>query len=128
MYRLTDIRFQKAEHILDKYRKLLHENFQYDTGLLENELRECWDVGYQELKSILKDLIKKQPKFLHLALYYMQFLGHSPVAEFKSTLVTHYGADRYGTDDFKAKQKAFWEHFKRTAQKNTKKITKAERE
>ena len=37
MYRLTDIRFRKAEHILDKYQELLHENFEYSTGLLEKE-------------------------------------------------------------------------------------------
>ena len=124
MYRLTDIRFRKAEHILDKYQELLHENFEYSTGLLEKELRECWNVGYQEIKSILKDLIKKYPKYQYLALYYMQFQGHSPVMEFQSILVAHYGADRFGTDDFKAKKEEFWENFKRTVQENAKKIPK----
>ena len=124
MYRLTDIRFQKAKHILDKYQELLHENLEYSTGLLEKELRECWNVGYQEIKSILKDLIKKHPKYLHLALYYMQFQGHSPVVEFQSTLAAHYGADDYGTDDFKAKKKEFWENFKRIVHKSTEKNSK----
>jgi len=119
MYRLTDHRFQQAEGILEEYRALLHTNFEYSTGQFENKLKECWNVGYQEIKDILIDLIKRYPRFRYLALYYMQYQNAAgPVSEFKITLAEQYGADYYGSDEYEAKKKEFWDKFKKNASEN----------
>jgi hypothetical protein len=115
MYTLTDRRFQQAEDIFEKYQGILIKNLEYDTHDFELELRNCWSVGYQEIKSILIDLIEKYPKFRYLTLYYMQFQNPSgPVWEFLETLAEQYGMEYYHSSECKRKQEEFWEHFKKT--------------
>ena len=112
MYTLTDRRFQQAEAILENYRNCLNKSLKYDTHAFEMELRECWGVGYQEIKELLIDLIKKHSTYRDLALYYMQFQNvPGPVSEFHSTLAKEYGAESYYTDDFKTKKEEFWKRF-----------------
>jgi len=116
MYTLTNRRFQQAEGIFEKYQDVLFKNLKYDTGDFERELKNCWDVGYQEIKSILIDLVKKHPKFRYLALYYMQFQNPSgPISEFLETLAEQYGVEYYRSDECKTKQEEFWESFKKIA-------------
>lgn len=118
MYKVTDRRFQKAESILEEYRDSLNKNLDYDTHAFEMELRNCWDVGYQEIKDLLIDLIKKHPRYKHLALYYMQFQNApGPVCEFHETLAKEYGAENYYSDEFEQKKDRFWEIFKKAAKK-----------
>jgi hypothetical protein len=43
----------------DKYRERLDTAGNISAGDLAKELRDCWGVGYQELKDIIEDLAKR---------------------------------------------------------------------
>jgi len=59
MARLTERRFQQAENILEEYRNLLFTNLEYSADKFEAELKKCWEVGYQEIKDLMIDLIRE---------------------------------------------------------------------
>lgn len=91
MYKLTDRRLAKAKAILDAAVARLHKSKSINTGELEMQLRECWDLGYQELKDIFRQMLKMK-EFQVLAAYYMQFSsGEMIVSEFQDPLIDFYG-------------------------------------
>ena len=108
MARLTERRFEKAKAILDKYREDLHRTGSISAGILEKELRDCWDTGYQELKGIIIDLSKRD-HYRYLAAYYMEH-SNAPgvVAEFKPVLAALYGIKYYDGPEREHGRKAFW--------------------
>ena len=109
MASLTQRRFEKAKHILDKYHKQLHETGQYSTSAFEKELRDCWGIGYQELKAVIIDLSKKET-YRYLAARYMESGCPGVVMEFKRTLAEMYGIKSYDhSPDREEKRKAFWQ-------------------
>lgn len=103
MYKLTENRLRAAHAILEKYRDALYERQGIHCLSFEHELRECWRLGYRELKDIIIDM-SKLDRYEHLAAYYMQFQnGGCVVAEFKRRLAEIYGT-RHATD-----AEAYWE-------------------
>jgi hypothetical protein len=58
MYRLTNRRLSAATTILEKYRAKLFGSHQIEPMHLEQELRDLWDIGYQELKDVMIDMLK----------------------------------------------------------------------
>lgn len=112
MYRLTEIRLRKAEPILENYRRRLYERFRFEPGLLERELRECWNVGYQELKDIFKDMLK-QERYRYVAIYYMENIsGAAVVSEFWEPLAEAYGVRYFRAPDMEQKCEEFWKKFR----------------
>ena len=109
MASLTERRFTKAKPILDQYRDQLHTSGRISTSDLEHELRECWNIGYQELKGIVLDLSKRD-HYRYLAAYYMED-GHGVgvVTEFKGRLAELYGIESYDNcPNREEKREAFW--------------------
>jgi len=113
VYRLTERRFQKAQSILERYREELCENLTCNASRLERELRDCWEIGYQELKSIMRDLMKRD-SFKHLAVYYMEHSNASVgvVDDLKAVLAKVYGVSHYCAPEMEEKREAFWEEFR----------------
>jgi hypothetical protein len=112
MYRLTERRFTKAKPILDQYRKQLHDTGSILTRDFEMELRKCWKIGYQELKSIIIEL-SKQNRYRYLAARYMESGSSGVVTEFQSTLAKMYGIKSfYHSPEKDSKRQAFWKKLK----------------
>lgn len=113
MYRLTKIRLEKARHILEKYRDKLYRHFHFDAGQFEMELRKCWNLGYQELKSIAKELYK-DARYQYVAIYYMEH-SNAPgvVVEFQRLLSEAYGVKWYHAPDLQDKRDKLWDNFRR---------------
>jgi hypothetical protein len=110
MANLTQRRFEKAKPLLDKYREQLHSTGHTSAEDLEHELRECWGVGYQELKQIIIDLSKRD-HYRYLAACYMEN-SNAPcvIEEFKAVLAAMYGIKSYDhAPDREEKQRAFWQ-------------------
>ena len=110
MTSLTQPRFDKAKAILDKYREQLHSTGHISAGDFEHELRECWGIGYHELKDVIIDL-SKRGHYKYLAARYME-QSNVPgvVSEFKKVLAGMYGIECYdASPDRKEKQEAFWQ-------------------
>lgn len=109
MYRLTDRRLAAAREILDRYADWLNERHHIDPGMLEKELRETWDIGYQSLKDIIADMLNHE-RYRLVAAYYMQHQNATgPVSEFQPHLARLYGTRMYDPFDPEGKRKAFWE-------------------
>ena len=110
MYRLTDRRHEKARDVLERYRHLLHDHRSLDCHQFEHELRELWDIGYQELKDIFEDLLRRFPQYEHLAAYYMEHINPTGVVvEFQEPLAKLYGAEWYHASDREEKRDSYWE-------------------
>jgi hypothetical protein len=110
VYKLTKRRLDAAEPILEKYRSHLHKSRHMQSMVLERELRDCWGIGYQELKDIIIDLAKTD-RYRLVAAYYMQHQNApGPVSEFQKPLADLYGTPHYDPFDKDGKQKAFWEN------------------
>ena len=108
MYKLTAMREEKATDILSKHRQAMAEHGRIITHQFEQELRECWNIGYQELKDIVIELFKR-PEYQRMAAYYMQHQNTpGPVSEFKPHLAKLYGVEYYDSPETKAKRKAYW--------------------
>jgi len=110
MYRLTDRRRKKAQRILDAY-KLKHDAGQpMSAKSFEKELRECWNIGYQELKDIIEDLSKIE-EYTYLAAFYMENSnsGFGVVSEFKPVLAKLYGIKWYDAPERASARDQFWE-------------------
>ncbi len=113
MYRLTTRRLQKAKDVLEKYRTLLRAKLAFDAGQLEHELRQCWDLGYQELKDIMADMLRHE-RYRHVAIYYMEHSNCTGVvSEFQSPLAKVYGIRGYFDPDRQKKQQEFWAAFQK---------------
>ena len=109
MYKLTDKRFKRAEPVLERYRKQLLEKQRFHATALERELRDLWDIGYQELKSIMIDLLRKE-KFMLVAAYYMENTNApGVVSEFKNTLAELYGIRLFDSSECADAQRQFWQ-------------------
>jgi hypothetical protein len=109
MYKLTDRRLAAARDILDKYAGQLETRRPIESGLLEKELREVWDIGYQEQKNIIIDLLKND-RYRLIDAYYMQHQNApGPVSEFQPHLAGLYGTRMYDPFDKEGKQKQFWD-------------------
>ena len=109
MKRLTDRRFSQAEPILLKYKNKLDAGKLTNVSFLENELKECWDVGYQNLKLIFEDLALRDDYF-YLAVFYRENSGQGSgvASEFQSGLARIYGIKDYNSDEREEAKKAFW--------------------
>ncbi|RCS42320.1 hypothetical protein DTL42_19470 [Bremerella cremea] len=109
MYQLTERRFQKVEHILEDYRNQLILNGCFYAPSFEGEMRSSLNLGYQTLKDIVRDIVKKHSRYRLVALYYMQFMNApGPVSEFQKYLDAEYsslGLSRLKEED----RKLFWE-------------------
>jgi hypothetical protein len=109
MASLTDRRFERAKSILDKYRTELQANSHISVGKLENELRDCRNLGYQELKSVIIDL-SKRGEYRFLAAYYMEGgTGVGVVSEFKDVLAEMCSIEYYDDPKRDEARKAFWQ-------------------
>ncbi len=111
MYRVTPRRLAKAQPILDAFAVQLHGKRAIDVTRFEMELRECWDVGYREMKDLAEDLLKMR-RYRFLAAYYMENSNGSRdrvAAEFKEVLAKLYGIDWYESPERETKRKAFWD-------------------
>jgi hypothetical protein len=108
MYRLTEKRFSKAKSILDKYRSQLHDKGRISNPDFEEELRDCWNIGYQELKEIILELAKHN-QYRFLAAYYMEMGFPGVVSEFKNKLADMYGIKIFdGNPERDSKREEFW--------------------
>ena len=110
MYRVTSRRLAMAQPILDTFTTEIHSKGRIDATRFEMALRECWDVGYQEMKDLAEDLLKMQ-EYRFLAAYYMENSNGSRdrvAMEFKEVLAKLYGIKWYDSPDREVKRKAFW--------------------
>lgn len=115
MYKLTDTRLEKARAILERYRAQLLAKGRFDAGLFEQELRKCWDIGYQTLKGVAIDMAKKA-RYKKVALYYMEHInGAEVVCEFQGPLAKAYGVRSYHAPNLKMKRAQFWAALKARA-------------
>ncbi|MGI6353818.1 MAG: hypothetical protein ACOX6W_01770 [Lentisphaeria bacterium] len=112
-YKLTEKRLQKATPILEegfaflvktKGEAFLPRSFEY-------ALRDCWNIGYQELKSIMLDMLRHD-KYKYLAVRYMEFCDGTGVkSEFKQSLARLHGVKGYDHLTYNMDRKPFWEGF-----------------
>jgi hypothetical protein len=111
MYRLTHKRKKLARDILEKWTRELHDRRWIDARLMEHELRECWQLGYQELKDLMIDTMENHSEFAHLAAWYMEHSNATgAVVEFQGPLSRLYGLRSWYYDDERdAKHAAYWE-------------------
>jgi hypothetical protein len=101
MYKVTQRRLTKAQPILERHRAELHRSGMTDARAVEMALRECWNVGYQEMKDLAADLLK-QERYRFLAAYYMENSNGSRqrvAMEFKDDLAKLYGIRWYDAKD-----------------------------
>ena len=108
MYKLTERRLNKARSILDEHKSILDTHGTIDVGAFEMSLRECWNLGYQELKDIIIAL-SKLDDYVYLAAYFMEH-SNAPgvVSEFKRPLAKLYGITHYSSPNRESAQRDFW--------------------
>ena len=111
MYKLTERRLTLAEQILEKYRSYFVETGYFRASRLEHELRSVWtNVGYQEIKGIMIDMLKNHPRYQYVAAYYMEHSSPTGVAsEFKRSLAKAYGVSNFHGSDTESAKDEFWE-------------------
>ncbi len=110
MYRVTPRRMKKALPILERHRAELHKSGRMDARGFEMELRECWDVGYQEMKSLAEDLSKNE-RYRFVAAFYMENSNGSRdmvASVLKDVLEKLYGFDWHVSRDYEAARDKFW--------------------
>lgn len=109
MYRLTEKRLARAEGILEKYRAELFAKRSFSAQSFERELCELWQVGYQQMKSIARDMLTKE-RYREVAAYYMEHSnpGTGVAAEFKLPLASLYGVRPYDAPEREEMRKKFW--------------------
>ena len=110
MYKVTQPRLTKAQPILERHRAELHRSGTTDAQAFEMTLRECWNVGYQEMKDLATDLLKHE-RYRFLAAHYMENSNGSRqrvAMEFKDDLAKLYGIRWYDAKDRDAKRGEFW--------------------
>jgi hypothetical protein len=110
MYKLTDRRLDTAELILEEARASLIERGSINPYSFEHQLREIWNIGYQEIKDVMNDIVKRHPRFKFVAIYYME--NSNPggvVSEFKKTLASEYGLPSYDRNAIASLRERYWE-------------------
>lgn len=109
MYKLTDRRLVSASSILDAARASLVERGSFNVSTFEHKLRETWDIGYQEIKDVMIDIVKRHPRYKFVAIYFMENSNSmGVVCEFQSTLAKEYGIDGYSPDEVERLSSDFW--------------------
>ena len=117
MYKLTDRRFHAAELILEEARASLIEHRSINSSTFENQLREVWNIGYQEIKDVMNDIVKHYPRFKFVAIYYME--NSNPggvVSEFQDTLASEYGLPSYDRCTIDSLRHKYWESARKIMQ------------
>ena len=106
------IRRQKlANDILEHYRKRLYDGDRFDQRMLELELKECWDTGYQFLKQVAHEMLLSS-RFRYLSIYFMEDGFPCIVSEHKRYLQEVYGGvQKYGSEKNPSFRHKFWEFF-----------------
>lgn len=109
MYRLTERRKAKAAPILEKYGAQLHQTGEIEVRRFEDALRDCWGIGYRELKDIIVEM-SRMDEFKYLSAYYMENSnsGVGVVMEFQPALAKLYGIQHYHHKDLENRRKEFW--------------------
>lgn len=109
MYRLTEKRLSDALPILEKCRAELLSSQRFNAQRFEMELRELWDTGYRELKSIAIQLLRHK-RYREIAVFYMENsnLGSGVVTEFQIPLSEVYGIKHFDAPEREAARAAFW--------------------
>lgn len=108
MYRLTERRFEAALSIFEKYQTHIDAGYHINSLAFERELRDCWNVGYRELKDILIQLLSN-PRYELLAASYMETSnGGQIVTEFQESLERLYGSQQCHGSDWTQKRDDFW--------------------
>ena len=97
MYKLTKRREAKALPILEQAYKSLVTHGGFEVGRFERELRDCWNIGYHELYSVLEDAFKDE-RWLYVAVYYMERIMPSLTTELQYALSKAYGIPKRGAD------------------------------
>lgn len=113
-YRLTNRRLLKATPILEEAFAFIVNNraksLPYD---FEMKLRSCWNIGYQELKDVMADMLKYD-RYKYLAVLYMETSScPGVVTEFQSVLRKLHGVKCYSPVTYSEDRKPFWEGFYR---------------
>jgi hypothetical protein len=109
MAKLTEKRLADAAEVLEKYRNWLQQNGEIYCPQFEKELRDCWDTGYQTIKTLILELSEIR-RFRFLAAYYMEHIyPGGPASEFKGRLAEMYGVPSYHySQAMTEKREAFW--------------------
>ena len=111
MYRLTERRLAKVEQLLEQYRSELAEHGNFNVTAMDQELKNLWNIGYQELKDVIIDMHKSHERYQHVAVYYMEHSNDiGVVGEFKSPLADAYGLKHYHDDALDASRTQYWEN------------------
>jgi hypothetical protein len=109
MSELTPEQFEQAKDIIEKYRDCLFRTKWMNAHSFEREIRELWQLGYQDIKELIEEL-SHHGRCEQVAVYYMEHSnGGRVVSEFQGRLAEIYGIDWYYADDRPAKQAAYWE-------------------
>lgn len=109
MYRLTEKRLASAEPILEKYRAQLFASRSFDAQAFERELRDLWQTGHQEMKSVAQQLAKSE-RYREVGVYYMEHsnAGTGVASEFKGPLASVYGLKAFDVPERVEMQAKFW--------------------
>lgn len=110
MYRLTEIRMAKARETLDRYNAELQSTGTFAVNTLERDLQRLFDTGYQEIKSVMIDLLR-HGEYELLAAYFMEHSNPTGVvSEFQVPLAALYGATSWRHDaTLDSKRRRYWE-------------------
>jgi hypothetical protein len=109
--KLTDLRFQKAKSILDRYQQELLRTGDLDFTAFERELKDVWNLGYQGLKPIIIELAARG-EYTALAARYMEHGWPAVVSEFKPPLAKLYGVRHFADERRDKGRRKFWEKMK----------------
>ena len=107
MASLTKKRLEAATPILERYREKLLENGDFRIAELESELKDCWGIGFTDLKSIMPEMLKNERFRLVAVKYLEQTNGTGVPVHFQEFLCDVYGIDHFGSHVPEAK-KHFW--------------------
>jgi hypothetical protein len=119
MYKLTDRRFDATKRIFEKYRQELFANHEFDAHTFERELRGVLDTGYQELKDVMMEIVRKTrldlprktDRYRELAVYYMEHInGPGVVSEFQQPLADVFGVTYFHAPDVAQKRDGYWKN------------------
>ena len=109
MYRLTDRRLAKAKQLLEGYRSNLAEHGRFNVSVMDHELKEIWNIGYQELKGVIIDMFENHERYRYVAVYYMEHSNATGVVgEFQDPLADAYGITHYHDDMLAESRQRFW--------------------
>ena len=96
--RFTIRRQKSAYDVLEHYRKRLYDSDRFDQRMLELELKECWDTGYQFLKQVAHAMLLSS-RYRYLSIYFMEDGFPCIVSEHQHYLQEIYGGvQKYGSE------------------------------